>query len=451
MSLAEKIKDAEAQLITLKDTLTDATKALEATPDDDSALALVEELADQVEKQAATLAAYKKAEQALATKAQPLQPQPQGNAPAYNAIKKTSKPEDLIVKMALVELESSMRHVPKAQVLEERYGDNTELKAVQSFVVQKAAQNPAMTNVPGWASELVQESVGAFMDLLAPMSVLPQLSLTRYSFDGFGSIKIPMRNAAATPNLAGAFRAEGAPIRVGAAALGSKTLTPKSMGVIGTFTDEILQRSTPSIEQLIRDFILYDSASVLDTAFLSNTAGSATVPAGITNGLIAADTAVSAGTSVANIQSDLKGRLARMATLNMGSRPAWVMHPIRKYALAMSLTATGQAAFPSVNSGILFGAPIITSTNVSQTEVLLVDQSEIVFAGGVPSFDASSVATIHEEHDAPLPIAAGAGPTVATPVRSLWQTNSHGIRVIWELDWSVMRAGSVQQITAVAW
>ena len=450
MSLADKIKDAEAQLITLKDSLTDATKSMEEFPEDDAAVALVEELSDKVEKQAASLAAYKKAEQALATKAVPVGGQPHQQAPAYNKIK-TGKPEDLIVKMALVNLEAGIRRIPKEQVIEERYSGSDEIKAVNSFLVQKAAQNPAMTNVPAWAGELVEQGTGAFMDLLAPMSVLPQLSLTRYTFDGFGSIKIPMRNAASTPNLAGAFRAEGAPIRVGAAALTSKTLTPKSMGVIGTYTDEILQRSTPSIEQLIRDFILYDTAQVLDTAFLGNTVGSATVPAGVTNGIIAADTAVSAGTSVANIQADLKGRLARMATLNMGARPAWVMHPVRKYALAMSLTATGQAAFPSVNSGTLFGAPIISSTNVSQTEVLLVDQAEVVFAGGVPMFDYSSVATIHEEHDAPLPIAAGAGPTVAAPVRSLWQTNSHGIRVIWEMDWSVMRAGAVQQITAVAW
>lgn len=453
MSLADKIKLAEAELVSTKDQLTEATKTLEEDESSEETLALVEELSDKVEKQANSLAAFRRAEQALAQKSTPLD-MPRGNAPGViKRQSKSSDPADLIVKMALIELESSMRHVSKQQVMEERYSGNDEVKAVSDFLTTKVAQNPAMTTVPAWAGELVQESMGAFMDLLKPMAVLPALNLRRYSFDGFGSIKVPMRNGAvSTPNLAGAFRAEGAPIRVGAAALTSKTLTPKSMGVIGTFTDELMTRSTQNFESLLRDFILYDTAAVLDTAFVGAVAGSATVPAGITNGLIAANTAVSAGSSVANMQADLKGRLARMASLNLGASPAWIMHPINKIAFAMALTATGQAAFPSVNSGTLFGAPIITSTNASQTEILLIDQSEIVFAGGTPNFNASSVATIHEEHDTPAQIGtAGTPNVVAAPVRSLWQTNAHGLRVVWEMDWSVMRAGAVQQVTGVAY
>jgi hypothetical protein len=36
-------------------------------------------------------------------------------------------------------------------------------------------------------------------------------------------------------------------------------------------------------------------------------------------------------------------------------------------------------------------------------------------------------------------------------VRSLYQTNSAALRVLWELDWHLMIDGSVQVLTGVAW
>ena len=61
MSLSKRIESAEAELVSLKDHLVEATKALEAAPDEETLLAQVEELTGKVEKHDATVAALKKA------------------------------------------------------------------------------------------------------------------------------------------------------------------------------------------------------------------------------------------------------------------------------------------------------------------------------------------------------------------------------------------------------
>jgi HK97 family phage major capsid protein len=284
------------------------------------------------------------------------------------------------------------------------------------------------------------------MDTLKPESVIPRLGLNQYTFDGYQSIKIPMR--AETPNLAGAFRAEAAPIPVKQMGFTSKILTPKSMGVISTFSNELFERSTPNILDVIRSAMVTDTAQALDVAFLSATPGSAISPEGIQDGILPRDTAVSAGETVADIMTDLRGRLQTMASLNLGRKPVWIMNPARAWGLQLATNAVGAAAFPEMASGSLIGVPVVTSTNVPADVVFLIDAAEVYFAGGAPRFMGTDVATLHMEDTNPLQII---GSVPANPVRSLYQTNTAAIRAMWDLDWAMNRSGCVQTITAVAW
>jgi HK97 family phage major capsid protein len=284
------------------------------------------------------------------------------------------------------------------------------------------------------------------MDTIKPESVIPRLGLNTYSFDGYQSIKIPMR--AETPNVAGAFRAEAAPIPVKQMGFTSKVLTPKSMGVISSFSNELFERSTPNILEVIRSAMISDTAQALDVKFLSADAGSAIAPAGIQNGVVSPNTAASAGDTVADIMTDLRGRLQQMASLNLGRKPVWIMNPARAWGLPLATNAVGAVAFPEMASGTLIGAPVITSTNVPADVVYLIDAAEVYFAGGAPRFMGTDVATLHFEDETPLPIV---GSVTANPVRSLYQTNTAAIRAMWDLDWTVNRTGSVQTITGVSW
>jgi methylthioribose-1-phosphate isomerase len=77
------------------------------------------------------------------------------------------------------------------------------------------------------------------------------------------------------------------------------------------------------------------------------------------------------------------------------------------------------------------------------TEVLTLLGSSIAAAGVEahnPAFDVSEQATIHMEDTTPLEIVSGTGPTTADPVRSLWQTNSMGVRMVLDVSWTMRRS-----------
>jgi HK97 family phage major capsid protein len=210
----------------------------------------------------------------------------------------------------------------------------------------------------------------------------------------------------------------------------------------------LFERSTPNILEVIRSAMISDTAQALDVKFLSADAGSAIAPAGIQNGVVSPNTAASAGDTVADIMTDLRGRLQQMASLNLGRKPVWIMNPARAWGLQLATNAVGAVAFPEMASGTLIGAPVITSTNVPADVVYLIDAAEVYFAGGAPRFMGTDVATLHFEDETPLPIV---GSVTANPVRSLSQTNTAAIRAMWDLDWTVNRTGSVQTITGVSW
>jgi HK97 family phage major capsid protein len=450
MKLTDQIVAKQALITAKKDALVLAIKAMEENPTDETAITNVDVISAEIESETKSLESFQRAEQAFARQAQTGK---SGHVQEHNKADHKD-PVSLLVRSALCTFEAYVGRVPIASVMEARYGkhrDYEETKAVAEFLVMKAAQNPAMTNVPTWAQELTQQAYGAFMDLLTPESVVANLPMNSFSFDGFNSIYIPTR-ANRSKTLAAAFRAEGSPIRVGGAVTGSTLLTPKSLGVIGTFTAEMFRRSTPNIETLIRQWMIEDTSIALDGVFLGNGAGTAIQPAGIANSL-GANTRPSTGNTQADITADLRVMLQAMASAQLGRRPVWIMDPQRLIGLQTTLTPTGTLAYPSTADRRLMGYPIVTSLNVPDSEVFLVDCAEINFAGGVPVFMGTDVATIHEEDTTPLALASGAqgSAVVATPQRSLFQTNSAALRTMWELDWTVVRSGAVQQLTAVSW
>jgi hypothetical protein len=486
-TLSERIAAARTALLATKDALAAVSTKEDLTADD---LAQMDALSAQVDEQTRALDTLEHSERALAARSVPVtgpgapgMPTPalappaglqraalpvaaRPGTPLRMISTRNANPADVIVRAALVALEQALTFDSADNILARRYPGSMEVAEVHRLLtfgtITRAATNPAMTNVATWAQELVREGYAAFMDPLTGESVVPQLPLRRFEFDGLNKITIPGRNTVfpTDPNLAGAFRAEGAPIRVGRTSLISKFLTPKSLGVIGTFTRELLRRSTPSIEAAIREWILADTATMLDTAFLSNHAGNAVRPAGMQAGLAAGDTAVSGGNTGADILNDMRARVQAMTAQGLGRSMVWVMNTKHAWGVRTATTPTGTPQFPN---GPMGGMSLVDSINVPIGTVFLIDASEIAFAGGAPSFEGSNEATIHEESGDPntdeitgplvLPLVTGApgAGVVATPQRSFFQTNTAGIRAMWELDWLRLRAGAVQTITGVGW
>lgn len=335
------------------------------------------------------------------------------------------------------------------------------LDVLRDRILERAAQNPAMTNVPGYAQELVHQTYAAFLDTLKGTSAAAKVDFRSDSFTNGSPIVVPYRveKEPFPDNFEAAFRREGDPIRVGRLRTGAKTLYPYSMAVIGHFTRELLRRSTPNIEQMIRQAMIDDTASIMDNVIFGAGAAVAGLrPAGLTNGIDPADTRVATATpTIADIDADLNKMVRQLVAVRLmgGPSTSWVMNTANALQLSTLQNALGGRVFPEINvtGGTLKGYPVASSSFFPLDQILLVDGAGVFMAGGTPEFDMSTEATLHEENTAPLPIATGAAGAgvVATPTRSLWQTNSAGLRMLEELSWDELRTGAVQQLTGVAW
>ncbi len=86
--------------------------------------------------------------------------------------------------------------------------------------------------------------------------------------------------------------------------------------------------------------------------------------------------------------------------------------------------------------------------------LIAVDAADFASAtGDTPEYDVSEQATIHEEDTTPLAIGTtGTPPVVAVPIRSLWQTDTIGVRMTWlDSNWAMRRTGMVSFISGVTW
>jgi HK97 family phage major capsid protein len=471
VNLSERIKAAEAALITLKDKLVEDVKLLEASPDDETLLAQVEAGTEQVNKSETSLAALKKAEAALAARATPV-------APAI--IPKRAEPKqvgDVIFKHAVVAALAYIERKSVDQVIAERYPDAEYVKETLDFV-RKSQIDPAMTSVAGWAQELVRNDVQGFIDSLQNVSVAAALSAraTSLSFGGFQSITVPRRNHAAGPTEP-AWVGEGAPIPLTKFSFGSMTLNRYKLAAITTFTREIAERSTPAIEGLLRSALRDAYADVLDAALLSNGAAVTNLrPAGLLNGVT--PSAGVAGGGEDAVRGDIMAMVKAMTVARVGARPVLLVNNIDRLAVSMMTTALSEYVFrDELASGNLLGIPVIASANVPQHTVVLVDAANLVTAFDTPMFDVSEQATVVESSADTTPptmatdaagVVGAAGqvpPPGGTPVvggaagagragytaRSLWQTWSLGIRMVAPTSWGIMQPGSVQAANTTTW
>jgi HK97 family phage major capsid protein len=467
--LSERIGEAETELVEMKDQLVEATKSLEAAPDESSLLIEVEELTSQVEKKSATLDALKKAEAALAARAKPVEA-----ANVATDLAKHRKGEqlvgkgDLFLKHATAQFIGFVEKKDPMQVMDERYGDTPIIK--ESFdYIRKSAVNPAMTSTSGWAAELVQTDTRGFLEAIEDVSVFAQIASmsTSLDFGGYNSVTIPTENQLPATPTEPSWVAEGRPIPLTQFGFGSTTINRYKLGAITTFTRELAERSTPQIEGLLRNSLRKAYARVMDQAMLSATPAVANVrPDGLLQGVTA--TAGTAGGGDAAVRGDILGLLSKMTANRLGSKPVLIMNNLDRLAASMMVSSLSDYLFrDELASGMLMGMPIISSAIVPQNTLILADMDTIVTAIDAPMFDVSDVATIMEASantSAPTMVAdqSGAAGTAAGQVgtdegimvqgtdlsgaaatgvtgRSLWQTYSVGIRMVAPVSWERLR------------
>ncbi len=443
VNISRQIEDVQQKLNVSRDALT----ALVASDDHD--IDEAETLQADIEAHTQRLASLERTEKALAaravvqnseTKATPLVP---ARRPLGISAKEV-QPRDLLARAAAVHLTSYVQRRSVDDVLRERYPDHE-----ATAIVTRAAVAGATTTTTGWAAELVQQANADFLSNLDPNAIFPRLAGlgTALTFGpNGGSIKIPSR--ATTPSISGSFVAESQPIPVRRLGLTSITLLPTKVGVISVFSREIAMYSNPSIEGIIREGIADDTAITIDSLLLDSVAGSATRPAGLTNG-VAALTATAGGGSAA-ILGDLKKLTAPFYAANAGRRLVLLMNPAE--ALSLSMTAGPDGNF-GWTAQFTSRFTVLESTTVPAGHIYLLDAADFVAVNGTPEFEVSETATLHLEDTTPLNITSGAqgSAVAATPVQNMFQTAQIAIRMVASITWAMRRTGMIQHISGVTW
>lgn len=336
--LSDRIVDAQNDLTRLKDQLTEHVKQ------DDADEIVTDELSSQIEAKQVQLDSLKRAETALAVKTEAEPAKTEQRRPFAVAAAKKTEPKDLIIRSAVVQILSHIERRPLQDVLIGRYGEDDAIKSMLD-VTTKAASAPATTTTTGWAAELVQTATLDLIEALVANSIYPVLRDKggKFTFGRNGVVSVPSRSA--TPSIAGSFVGQGAPIPVRQAGFSATTLTPKKMAVITTFTREIAEKSTPDIEQTLRQAIQEDTGVAIDTVLLDTNAATAIRPAGLRNG-ITGITAAASGAPFEKLVADLKALVGGLITSSNGNirQPVWIMNPVQ--ALSISLTQNAGGDFP---------------------------------------------------------------------------------------------------------
>lgn len=496
MNLAERIKKAEEDLIKQKDQLTQLTETYDTTPDGeekDVLAAEMEETSNEIVKLGKHIELLRRTETSLATRAagsQQSQQQPsEPGAPAfihrYQLPTQERVPGDLIWKIGTIKALAFLSKKTPEQIMEERYKGNDAVRAAYKHVaglVNKTAVAPADTTTSGWAAELVDTDLRGFLDTLEPVSIAAALARrsTRLSFDGFASITVPRMNPLGAALTEPAWVGEGGAIPLTQFSFGSATINRYKLAAITTMTYEIIERSTPQIEGLMRSALTKAYARVLDAAFLSNVAAVAGVrPAGILNGVTVNAGSGAGATPIDNIRADIQTMVGAMIANQMGAQPVLIVNEEDRLAVSMVASPLGEMTFrDELSSGRLLGIDVVSSTSITKGTVIMIDAAALATAFDAPEFNVSDVATVVEANadatpptmaddgtgaagtagqvppDAGIPVAAQAGVGAAGAgytARSLWQTYSAGIRMIAPTSWALLRPNAVVALNTLQW
>jgi len=275
------------------------------------------------------------------------------------------------------------------------------------------------TTDAGFAASLVTENrlVGEFVDMLRAATVFDQL--TGFRNVPFNS-KIPSQLTGGQAQWVG----EGAPKPLTNPTYGEVEIKEHKLAAITVYTQELMRRSDPAVDILVRDDLIEASKTLIDNTFLDDGAATAVRPAGLLDGIAATP---NTGITAENYEADLLALVNSFVTANLSLDGAYfIMSETRAAQISLLRDALGRSYFEGMalrGTRTLMGIPVITSQTVGD-KIILVKTSEILLAqdGGV-DVSYSDQATLVD------------GGTT----HHLWQENKFAVRVEKFITWAKRR------------
>jgi hypothetical protein len=284
--------------------------------------------------------------------------------------------------------------------------------------VVRAAQDPtSMVDAPALV-QVMEE----FLEALVPNSAAAALFglSTNLSFGAAGILAIHQLSDVPQAE----WIAEGAPMPVVMGVSSLMSMTPYKVGTIVALTNEMMLSG--SGETLVRQALIDNIGPRLDRTLFSADPGVAGLrPPGLLFGIPPVTPADSAAQTELMIE-DLQNLIDALAPYGGNGQIALICSP--KQAVRLKEVKAGGQIYPTFIS--------------NQPNLIAVATRALAVTVDPPQIDVSGEAVFHEEDTTPLPIVGGG--TMASPIRSAWQTDSVGLRFRLPVSW-VLRA------PAVAW
>ena len=320
-------------------------------------------------------------------------------------------------------------------------------------VVTKAAVPAGSTLDGNWASPLVGEGTDIFADFVEFLR--PRTILGRFGDNGIPGLRrvpfnVPLIGE--TDGGEGYWVGEGKAKPLTRFGFERNILDIYKVANIAVVTEELLRRSSPAADALLRDRLAAALAARLDIDFVNpaKAAVQGVSPASITNGVTPV-TAVGVG-GADDIRADIRALMGTfIAANNAPTTGVWIMGSTTALSLSMMVNPLGQPEFGGINmtGGNFAGLPAIVSDYVPAGMVVLANASDIYLAdeGGVQvkmSDQAAVEMADNPAHDSTTP-------TGATSMVSLWQTNSVGFLAERFINWARRRPSAVAVLTGASW
>jgi HK97 family phage major capsid protein/HK97 family phage prohead protease len=333
-------------------------------------------------------------------------------------------------------------------VAKELYGEDSAVYGI----VNKAAVPAGTTQDGNWASPLVGEGTNVIADFVEFLR--PRTILGRFGNNGVPSLRnvpfnVPL--VGQTEGGEGYWVGEGKAKPLTSFGYERNILDIFKVANIAVVTEELLRRSSPAAEALLRDSLAAAIAARLDIDFVNPAKGAVAgvSPASITNGLTPV---VSSGGDADAVRADIRALMATfIAAQNAPTSGVWIMGSVTALALSMMTNPLGQPEFPGISmmGGTFNGMPVIVSDYIPAGTVVLANASDIYLAdeGGI-QVDMSREASLEMADN---PAHNSGTPTGATSLVSMFQTNSVAFRVERFINWARRRPSAVAILTGATW
>ena len=277
------------------------------------------------------------------------------------------------------------------------------------------------TTDAGFAAPLVQQDTykGDFLELLRNATIFDKLQ-------GYRSVPFNIKINGQTTGGQAQWVGEAQKKPLTNPAFSSVEIKEHKLAAITVYTQELLRRSDPAVDQLVLNDLIAASKELIDKTFLGEQDQTDVTPAGILNGVTAI---VASGETAEAIEADLLKLIENFIEANLSTDGAYfLMSETRAMRLALLRDALGNTYFAGMNfagaARSLLAIPVITSQSVGN-RIELIKMSEILVAqdGGV-EVAYSDQATL----------------TDGATTHNLWQENKFAIRVEKFITWAKRRA-----------